>query len=146
MKNFLEHARTAGSEFLQDRVATITKIHDSHFQITTISGKMIESKKLLLATGNIYKMLCVPGEKEFYGQGVSYCATCDGNFYKGLVVGVSGGGNTAITEALYLAELCKEVHIFIRGDKARAEDIWIDKARQHTNIIFHMNSSVTSIN
>lgn len=59
-------------------------------------------------------MLGVPGEKEFYGQGVSYCATCDGNFYKNLKVGMVGAGNTAITEALYLAEIAKEVHIFVR--------------------------------
>lgn len=60
-------------------------------------------------------------------------------------MGVSGGGNTAITEALYLSELCREVHIFIRGDKARAEDIWIEKAKARTNIIFHMNTSVESV-
>lgn len=66
MKNFLEHARIAGSEILQDRVEKVSKIHDSHFQVETLSGKIIESKKILLATGNIYKMLGVPGEKEFY--------------------------------------------------------------------------------
>jgi thioredoxin reductase (NADPH) len=145
MKNFLEHARISGSEILQDRVEQVSKIGEDHFQVTTLWGKTIEGKRIILATGNIYKMLGVPGEKEFYGQGVSYCATCDGNFYKWLVVGVSGGGNTAITEALYLSELCKMVHIFVRWERARAEDIWMDKARKRQNIIFHMNTRVESV-
>lgn len=90
-------------------------------------------------------MLGIPGEKEFYGQGVSYCATCDGNFYKNLVVGVVGAGNTAITEALYLAEIAKEVHIFVRGNLIRAENIWTEKAKNTQNITFHMNTEVTEV-
>jgi thioredoxin reductase (NADPH) len=90
-------------------------------------------------------MLGVPGEKEYYGQGVSYCATCDGNFYKGLTVAVVGAGNTAITEALYLAEICKEVHILVRSDRIRAEDIWVDKARVKDNIVIHMNTQAKEV-
>ena len=82
---------------------------------------------------------------EFYGQGVSYCATCDGNFYKGLSVAVVGGGNTAITEALYLADLCLHVHILVRGERTRAEDIWIDKANTRDNITFHYNTQVAEV-
>jgi thioredoxin reductase (NADPH) len=82
---------------------------------------------------------------EYYGQGVSYCATCDGNFYKNRIVAVVGGGNTAITEALYLADLCTHVHILIRGDRSRAEDIWIDKAEERTNITFHYSTRVISV-
>lgn len=82
---------------------------------------------------------------EFYGQGVSYCATCDGNFYKNLTVAVVGGGNTAITEALYLADICAHVHILIRGDRSRAEDIWIDKANERKNITFHYNTQATEV-
>jgi thioredoxin reductase (NADPH) len=145
MKNFLEHARISGSEILQDRVEQVSKIGENHFQVTMLWWKTIEGKRIILATGNTYKTLNIPGEKEFYGQGVSYCATCDGNFYKWLVVGISGGGNTAITEALYLSELCKEVHIFIRWENARAEDIWMDKAIQRQNITFHMNTRVESV-
>ena len=110
-----------------------------------MSGKNFDAKRILLATGNTYKMLGIPGEKEFYGQGVSYCATCDGNFYKNLTVGVVGAGNTAITEALYLAEIAKEVHIFVRGDVIRAENIWTEKANNTSNIIFHMNTQVTEV-
>ena len=145
MKTFKEHAENAGSEILQDRVESVSKIDNNHFSVSTMSGKTFEAKKILLATGNTYKMLGVPGEKEFYGQGVSYCATCDGNFYKNLVVGVVGAGNTAITEALYLAEIAKEVHIFVRGDVIRAENIWTEKAKNTKNITFHMNTQVTEV-
>jgi thioredoxin reductase (NADPH) len=82
---------------------------------------------------------------EYYGQGVSYCATCDGNFYKGLDVAVVGAGNTAITEALYLAEICHHVHILVRSDRVRAEDIWVEKAKSRENITFHYNTQVAEV-
>lgn len=145
MENFRVHAEKAGSEILQDRVEGVNKIGDDRFSVTTLSGKTFEAKRIILATGNTYKMLGVPGEKEYYGQGVSYCATCDGNFYKNLTVGVVWAGNTAITEALYLAEIAKEVHIFVRSDTIRAENIWVEKARQKENIVFHMETQVTEI-
>ena len=145
MDNFKKHAENAGSEILQDRVEVVSKIGENHFSVSTMGGKNFDAKRILLATGNTYKMLGIPGEKEFYGQGVSYCATCDGNFYKNLTVGVVGAGNTAITEALYLAEIAKEVHIFVRGDVIRAENIWTEKANNTSNIIFHMNTQVTEV-
>ena len=145
MDNFKKHAENAGSEILQDRVEVVSKIGENHFSVSTMGGKNFDAKRILLATGNTYKMLGIPGEKEFYGQGVSYCATCDGNFYKNLTVGVVGAGNTAITEALYLAEIAKEVHIFVRGNVIRAENIWTEKANNKSNIIFHMNTQVTEV-
>ena len=145
MDNFKKHAESAGSEILQDRVEVVSKIGENHFSVSTMGGKNFDAKRILLATGNTYKMLGIPGEKEFYGQGVSYCATCDGNFYKNLTVGVVGAGNTAITEALYLAEIAKEVHIFVRGNVIRAENIWTEKANNTSNIIFHMNTQVTEV-
>lgn len=145
MRNFMEHAKSAGSEFLQDRVEHVEKVSENHFSLKTMGGKVFEAKRILLATGNTYKMLWVPGEKEFYGQWVSYCATCDGNFYKNLTVGVSGAGNTAITEALYLSEICAHVHIFVRSDRIRAEDIWVEKAQAKDNITIHMNTQATEV-
>ena len=145
MDNFKKHAESAGSEILQDHVEVVSKIGENHFSVSTMGGKNFDAKRILLATGNTYKMLGIPGEKEFYGQGVSYCATCDGNFYKNLTVGVVGAGNTAITEALYLAEIAKEVHIFVRGNVIRAENIWTEKANNTSNIIFHMNTQVTEV-
>lgn len=145
MSNFRKHAETAGSEILQDRVEEVLKFGEDHFSVRTMGGKTFESKRIILATGNEYKMLGVPGEKEYYGQWVSYCATCDGNFYKGLTVAVVGAGNTAITEALYLAEICKEVHILVRSDRIRAEDIWVEKAKAHHNIVIHMNTQAKEV-
>lgn len=88
MSKFRQHAETAGSEFLQDHVEEVSKVGEDHFSVRTMTGKTFEAKRIILATGNEYKMLGVSGEKEFYGQGVSYCATCDGNFYKDLTVAV----------------------------------------------------------
>lgn len=145
MANFRLHAENAGSTLIQDRVDEVSKVGEDHFSLRTMSGKTYESKRIILATGNEYKMLGVPWEKEFYGQGVSYCATCDGNFYKNLTVAVVGAGNTAITEALYLAEICKEVHILVRSDRIRAEDIWTEKAKNKSNIVIHYNTQAKEV-
>ena len=145
MKNFQAHAEAAWSTIIQDRVDRVSKISEDHFEIKTMKWDIYEAKRIILATGNEYKKLGAPGEMEFYGQGVSYCATCDGNFYKGLTVAVVGGGNTAITEALYLADLCLHVHILVRGERTRAEDIWIDKASTRDNITFHYNTQVAEV-
>ncbi len=145
MDDFAAHAIAAGSTILQERVETVAKNGEYEFSVTTTTGKEYQAKTIILATGNKYKKLGVPGEVEYIGQGVSYCATCDGNFFQNLKVAVVGGGNTAITEALYLAEICSEVHILIRTDKIRAEDIWVDKARKHSNIIFHYFTEVAEI-
>ncbi len=145
MDNFKLHAETAGSTIVQDRVETVSKDGEYSFTIKTSTGQEYQSKTVILATGNKYKKLGVPGEAEFIGQGVSYCATCDGNFFQNLSVAVVGGGNTAITEALYLAEIAREVHILIRTDKIRAEDIWVEKAKKHSNIIFHYFTEVAEI-
>jgi thioredoxin reductase (NADPH) len=145
MQSFRLHAENAGSTLIQDRVEEVSKLGEDHFSLRTMSGKTFEAKRIILATGNEYKMLGVPGEKEFYGQGVSYCATCDGNFYKGLTVAVVGAGNTAITEALYLAEICKEVHILVRSERIRAEDIWVEKAKAKNNIVIHYNTQAKEV-
>ena len=145
MDTFAEHARVAGSTILQERVETVAKNGEYAYTVTTSTGKVYQSRTVILATGNKYKKLGVPGEAELIGQGVSYCATCDGNFFWGLKVAVVGGGNTAITEALYLAEICSEVHILIRTGKIRAEDIWVEKAKKHSNIIFHYFTEVAEI-
>ena len=86
------------------------------------------------------------GENEFLGKWVSYCATCDGSFFKWLEVVVAGGWNTALTEALYLADICKTVKIVHRRDTFRAEEIWVNQAKKRANIEFYMQEEVESIN
>ncbi len=145
MDNFLKHAEAAGSTLVRDRVEVLAKLGEERFEITTQKWDIYEAKRVILATGNEYKKLGIPGEMDYYGQGVSYCATCDGNFYKWLTVAVIGAGNTAITEALYLADICAHVHILVRGERSRAEDIWIDKANARANITFHYSTQASSV-
>ncbi len=144
MDRFTEHAVAAGSEIIQDEVMDVSK-NGNIFTVKTSSGKILESRYVLLAIGNKYRKLGIPGEEKFLGAGVSYCATCDGNFFRNRSVALVGGGNTAITEALYLAELCKEVHILVRGSEFKAETVWIDQLVKHSNIQVHFNTSVASI-
>lgn len=144
MDRFTEHAVSAGTELIQDEVMSVTK-NESTFIVETASGKTLESRYVLLAIGNRYRHLGVPGEEKFLGAGVSYCATCDGNFFRNRTVALVGGGNTAITEALYLAEICKEVHILVRGKQFRAETVWVDQITKHGNIHVHFETSIASI-
>lgn len=145
MKSFREHAESSWSGILQDRVEKIEILSMRSFRIMTQLGKSFTTQFILLATGNSYRHLGVPWEQEFLGKGVSYCATCDGNFFRNSIVSVVGGWNTAITEALYLAEIAKEVHILIRSDRVRAEDIWMDKVHARGNISVHYNTSIKMI-
>ncbi len=103
-------------------------------------------KAVLLCTGTEYRKLTVSGEKEFFGRGVSYCATCDGFFFKGKNVAVVGGGNAALIEAIYLKQIgCSQVHIIHRRDQFRAEKAYENEAKDK-GVIFHFNKIVEKIN
>lgn len=144
MEGFAEHARVSGSEIIQDEVRGITG-QKGDFTVQVASGKEFQTKAILLATGNQYRKLGVPGEEKFLGAGVSYCATCDGMFFRNREVAVVGGGDAAFSEALYLAELCAHVHVLVRGDRARAENIWVEKVEEKANMTIHYNTQVTEI-
>lgn len=143
MDSFKEHAENSGSEIVLDTVNSIEKI-DGGFQVKT-TNKEFTSKFVILATGNTYRKLGVPGEAEFLGKGVSYCATCDGMFFKNRDIVLVGGWNTALTEALYLSEICNKVYLVHRKDTFRAEDIWIEQAKKRENIEFVLNEEVDHI-
>ena len=104
------------------------------------NGETVEAKTVILATGAQPKMLGIPGEKELFGHGVSYCATCDGAFYKNRTAAVIGGGDTAISDALYLAKLCRQVYVVHRRDELRASAILVNAAKASENITFVWNS------
>ena len=144
MDGFAAHAVESGSEILQELVTDVQKTQ-SGFSMKTTSGKELTSDYMVLATGNKYRHLGVKWEKEFLGKWVSYCATCDGMFFKDREVVIVGGWNTAMTEALYLAEICKKVTLVHRSERFRSEDIWIDKAREADNIEFVLNEEVEEI-
>jgi len=144
MENFKAHAVNAGSEILQELVTKVDKI-EWGFEVTTSSGKVFTSKYVVLATGNKYRHLWAKGEAEFLGKWVSYCATCDGMFFQKLDVVIVWGWNTALTEALYLADICNKVYIVHRKDTFRAEDIWVEQAKKRENIEFVLNEEVEEI-
>ena len=105
-----------------------------------------EGKSIIVAIGVRNRNLNIPGEKEFEGNGVSYCATCDGMFYKNKTVAVIGAGNTAFQEALYLSDICKKVYIIYRNEKFKASLSLSRKVKAKDNIEFILNTNVISIN
>jgi len=144
MDNFKEHAESTWTQILQEMVKKVTK-HEDHFHVVTDSGKEFKAKKVIIATGNNHKHLWVPGEKEFLGKWVSYCATCDGMFFKWMDIIIAWGWNTALTEALYLSEIVKKVYLVHRRDTFRAEDSWVEKVKAKENIELVLNEEVEEI-
>ncbi|MDR2799328.1 MAG: thioredoxin-disulfide reductase [Bifidobacteriaceae bacterium] len=114
-------------------------------KITMSDRQTILAKSVIVATGATYRNLGIPGEEEYLGRGVSYCATCDGFFFSGKEVAVVGGGDTAIGEAIYLSSLCSKVSVIHRRDQLRATKTIADKAKSIENIEFVWDSKVSSI-
>ncbi len=119
------HAKKYGVEILPNMVEKINKEEDT-FSITLADKNILRSKTILLATGTKKRKLNIIGEKEFIGKGVSYCATCDGFFYKNKIVGVIGGSDSAATATLYLADLAQKVYLIYRKAELRAEPFWVN--------------------
>jgi thioredoxin reductase (NADPH) len=128
MQRFLEHAERFDTEIVFDHIGKVD-FSRRPFTLTGDSGTYT-CDALVIATGASAKYLGLPSEQEFMGKGVSACATCDGFFYRDQVTCVIGGGNTAVEEALYLANIAKKVVLVHRRDKFRAEPILIDKVHQ----------------
>lgn len=146
MERFLQHATRFGTEIIFDH------IHTAHLQQRPfrLMGDMGEytCDALIIATGASAKYLGLPSEEAFMGKGVSACATCDGFFYKNQDVAVVGGGNTAIEEALYLANIAKSVTLIHRRDSFRAEKIMVNHLMERVNegkIILKTNAVVDEI-
>lgn len=119
-----EQAIKAGAESMFEKVNTIIKSNNG-FVVKTESGEY-ETKAIIVATGGKHRELGVEGEKEFVGKGVSYCATCDGFFFKGKKVAVIGGGNAAVAEAIYLKDIGCNVFLIHRRDELRADKVMQD--------------------
>ena len=122
------------------------EIEDGDIKKVITDKNTYEAKSVIIAIGVRNRSLNVPGEKDFEGSGVSYCATCDGMFYKGKTVSVVGAGNTAFEEALYLSNICKKVYIIHRNEKFKASASMTKKVKAKENIEFILNSNVVSIN
>ncbi|MGC9363063.1 MAG: thioredoxin-disulfide reductase [Fidelibacterota bacterium] len=115
------------------------------FHIVKTEKKEYHSKTVIIATGGLPRLLNVPGEKELTGRGVSYCATCDGPFYKDAEIVVVGGGDAAIQEALFLTKFASKVTVIHRRDQLRASPILQQRAYDHKQIDFIWDSVVTAI-
>lgn len=114
-------------------------------KITIDNGEVIESKSVIIATGANPRKLGVPGEKEFTGKGVSYCATCDAELFTDLEVFVVGARNSAVEEATYLADFARKVTILVRREKLRCDAIVEERARKKDNIFFKYYTSIKEI-
>jgi len=140
----MEQVQKNGAEIVFDTVDSIEK-KDDHFELTcSISGKQ-EGKIILLATGTKHRKLGVPGEEEFYGKGVTYCATCDGMFYKDKVVAIVGAGDSATEAALYLSDICPKVYVFVRKPHFRAQPILVEQVMAKKNIVVEFETELAEI-
>lgn len=129
---FRKHAENKGSEFINDEIISIDRI-DGGYSIKCNKGEY-EAKTVIFATGANPKKLGVKGELELAGRGVSYCATCDGNFFRGKKTAVIGGGDVALEDALYLANICEEVYLIHRRDELRGAKYLQDKVMSNDKI------------
>ena len=135
-------ATELGAEYKNERVVAINQLDDCK-EVVCETNKY-QAKTVILAMGASNKKLGVAREAELTGRGVSYCATCDGAFYRGKDVAVIGGGNTALEDALVLSGICNKVYLVHRRDSFRAEEALVDRARAKDNIEFVTDSTVAS--
>lgn len=140
----MEQVQENGAEVVFDTVEKVTQVAGGFQASGSITG-VHEGKILLLATGTRRRKLGVKGEVEFYGKGITYCATCDGMFYKNLPVAVVGAGNAAVEAALYLADICASVRMFVRKPFFRADAILVDKIKKNPKITVEFETEIEEV-
>lgn len=134
-----------GAKFEYGEVTGITSGPDGLLTVQMKSGNL-RSKAVLVATGSDYKKLGIPGELEFYGRGVHYCATCDGPIYRDKKLVVVGGGNSAVQEAIFLTKFALHIDLLVRGDSLRASEVLQHELAKHTDkITIHYNTKPLEI-
>lgn len=144
IQKFSDQAKKLGAEIVNDEVGKITK-KDGCFEIETISGLKYEAKKIILALGMKPRKLNVPGEDEFVGKGVSYCAICDAMFFRNKNVAVVGGGDSAAKAAIHLGEFASKVNIFYIKDNLIMEPALVDIIKKNEKIEMIPCEGVTEI-
>ena len=130
-----------GCEFVFE---TVERVEEDRTVITNKNS--YKAKAVILATGSQNKKLNIPDETNYIGKGLSYCATCDGNFFKGKTVAVVGGGNSAFEDALYLSDIVEKVYLIHRRNEYRADDNLIDMLKEKNNIEYILNAEVSKLN
>ena len=138
-----EQAKKYGTDIQYDEVSSITKA-GAEFQIKTPKSTY-QAKTIIIASGASFRTLGVPGEKELTGRGVSYCATCDGAFFKNKEIIVVGGGDSAMQEGIFLTRFVNQLSVVHRRDKLRASPILQDRAKENSKIKFVWDSVITRV-
>ena len=138
-----EQAKGLGAEFAFEKAVEIRE-EDGGYTVVTPKNAH-RAKAVILATGSENRKLGLEDEDRLVGKGISYCATCDGNFYRNKVVAVVGGGNTALEDALYLADLARQVYLIHRRDSFRGEETNVARLKEKGNVEFVYNANVTKL-
>ena len=142
--NLYNQVKELGTEIIFEKVVNINDKDNIKEVITT--NNTYKSKTIIIATGSENRKLGLTNEDELVGKGISYCATCDGAFYKNKNVAVVGGGNTALEDALYLSNIAFKVYLIHRRDEFRADESTVNLLKQKDNVEFIYNSNVTKLN
>ena len=142
--NLYNQSISFGTEYKTENVISIKDGND--YKEVTTNKNTYKTKTIIIATGAYNRLLGVDREKELTGKGVSYCATCDGNFFKGKEVAVVGGGNTAVEDAIYLTNIVSKVYIILRRDEFRADDRLVEELKNKENVEIIYNSQVVKLN
>ncbi len=145
MQKMGEHLQSLNAEIVYENATKIENENEDIKTIITASGNKISTKTIILALGAKPRKLNIESEEKFAGRGVSYCAVCDGAFFKNKDVAVIGGGNTAMENAIYLVSLCNKVYILNRSEKYKADKILLSRARAFKNIEFIENATTKNI-
>ncbi|MCI9564653.1 MAG: thioredoxin-disulfide reductase [Eubacterium sp.] len=141
--NLYNQAKGLGAEYLSGKVTEIKDCGDT--KEVTVNDNSYKAESVIIATGARNRTLNVPGEIELTGKGVSYCATCDGMFFRNRDVAVVGGGNTALEDALFLSDYCNKVYIIHRRETFRGEKQLEESLRAKENVVFLLNRVVEEI-
>ena len=144
-QKFESHAKKFGAEFVQETVVTLKKLDDGAFEATTDSGTVYRSKTAIITSGGTPIKLGVPGEVEYAGKGVSYCAICDGAFFRGHTIAVVGGGDAAVEESDFLTRYAEKVYLIHRRDELRASKILQKRLFENPKIEVIWDTVVTEI-
>lgn len=139
-----EQAKSFGVDIKTAEVKEITKTTDGNFLIST-SKEKYQTKTVIIAMGLAPKSLNLPNEKELVGQGISYCANCDGLFFKGKVVAVVGGGNAALDAAAVMAKIANQVYLIYRQAELKGFEILVEKVKANQNVKIILNSEIVEI-
>ena len=138
-----EQAKGLGAQFAFEKAVEI--VDEGKVKTVVTPKNRYQARAVILATGSENRKLGLEGEDRLTGRGVSYCATCDGNFYRNKVVAVVGGGNTALEDALYLSDLAKQVYLIHRRDSFRGDDTNAARLKERANVEIIYNANVTKL-